>query len=81
MTENRKGFFIISFHCCQILIVLYKSTFLDFKTHFPYTRKQAAYPLSYLERGHKFWVDVARVDNAYGDRNLVCACPPMEDYV
>ena len=44
-----------------------------------YTRKKAAYPLSWLEH-NKFWPSVKRVDNAYGDRNLVCACPPMEAY-
>ena len=45
-----------------------------------YTREQAAYPLDYL-RTNKFWAAVARVDNAYGDRNLVCTCPPMEAYM
>jgi glycine dehydrogenase len=45
----------------------------------PYTREQAAYPLPYL-RAHKYWPPVARVDNAYGDRNLVCACPPPDAY-
>jgi glycine dehydrogenase len=45
----------------------------------PYTREHAAYPLPYL-RAHKYWPPVARVDNAYGDRNLVCACPPIEAY-
>ncbi len=45
----------------------------------PYSRQQAAYPLSYL-RENKFWPPVGRVDNVYGDRNLVCACPPVEDY-
>jgi len=47
---------------------------------FPYTRKEAAYPLPYLHEGKKFWTQVARVDNAYGDRNLMCTCPPLEDY-
>ncbi|NNE26326.1 MAG: aminomethyl-transferring glycine dehydrogenase, partial [Saprospiraceae bacterium] len=47
---------------------------------YPYTREEAAYPLSYLKQ-NKFWASVARVDNAYGDRNLVCACPPMESYM
>jgi len=46
----------------------------------PYSRQKAAYPLPFLQRGHKFWVNVGRVDNAYGDRNLVCTCPPMEAY-
>ncbi len=45
----------------------------------PYTREQAAYPAPWL-RVHKYWPPVARVDNAYGDRNLVCACPPLEAY-
>ncbi len=43
---------------------------------FPYSRRQAAYPLAYLE-AHKFWPAVARIDNPYGDRNLVCTCPAM----
>jgi glycine dehydrogenase len=47
-------------------------------TH-PYTREQAAYPAAWT-RVHKFWPPVARVDNTYGDRNLICLCPPMESY-
>ena len=47
----------------------------------PYKRSSAAYPLDFLNRTQKFWATVARVDNAYGDRNLVCTCPPMEDYM
>lgn len=46
---------------------------------YPYTRRQAAYPLPYLE-DNKFWPSVRRVDDAYGDRNLMCACPPIEIY-
>ncbi len=45
----------------------------------PYSREQAAFPAPWL-RAHKYWPPVARVDNAYGDRNLVCACPPLSDY-
>ncbi len=45
----------------------------------PYPREQAAYPAPWL-RGHKYWPPVARVDNAYGDRNLVCTCPPIDAY-
>jgi len=45
----------------------------------PYTREQAAYPAPWL-RVHKYWPPVGRVDNAYGDRNLVCACPPVDAY-
>ena len=44
-----------------------------------YTRQQAAYPTEDA-RERKFWPSVGRVDNAFGDRNLVCSCPPMEDY-
>ncbi|MBD3226045.1 MAG: aminomethyl-transferring glycine dehydrogenase [Caldithrix sp.] len=44
-----------------------------------YTRKQAVYPLD-LVKEHKFWSSVGRVDNTYGDRNLVCTCPPVENY-
>ena len=45
----------------------------------PYTREQAAFPATWV-REHKFWPPVARIDNAYGDRNLVCVCPPIEAY-
>ena len=45
----------------------------------PYSREEAAYPASYT-KDNKFWPAVGRVDNAYGDRNLVCSCPPIEDY-
>ncbi len=44
-----------------------------------YTREKAAYPVAGL-RENKFWTYVARVDNAFGDRNLVCTCPPIEQY-
>jgi glycine dehydrogenase len=44
-----------------------------------YSREQAAYPAAWT-RESKFWPTVRRVDNAYGDRNLVCACPPIEEY-
>ncbi|MEZ4948355.1 MAG: aminomethyl-transferring glycine dehydrogenase [Saprospiraceae bacterium] len=46
-----------------------------------YSREKAAYPLPYLRDGRKFWATVARVDNAFGDRNLICVCPPMEEYM
>lgn len=46
-----------------------------------YSREKAAYPLPYLKNGSKFWPSVARVDSAFGDRNLVCICPPIEDYM
>jgi len=46
----------------------------------PYTREQAAFPLPWV-RENKFWPAVARVDNVYGDKNLICACPPIESYL
>jgi glycine dehydrogenase len=45
----------------------------------PYTREVAAFPAPWV-KGHKFWPPVARIDNVYGDRNLICACPPIEEY-
>jgi glycine dehydrogenase len=45
----------------------------------PYSRQQAAYPTAWT-RSQKFWPTVGRVESAYGDRNLVCSCPPIEDY-
>lgn len=45
-----------------------------------YSRSSAAYPLPYLYTSKKFWATTTRVDNAYGDRNLVCTCPPIEAY-
>ncbi len=48
--------------------------------NFPYTREQAAYPLDYVA-DNKFWPMVRRVDEAYGDRNLVCSCAPIEAYM
>ncbi len=44
-----------------------------------YSREQAAFPVDGLRRD-KYWSPVRRIDNAHGDRNLVCACPPLEDY-
>lgn len=46
----------------------------------PYTREKAVFPLEYV-KANKFWPSVSRIDSAYGDRNLVCACEPMESYV
>ncbi|NES46876.1 MAG: aminotransferase class V-fold PLP-dependent enzyme, partial [Moorea sp. SIO2C4] len=46
----------------------------------PYTREEAAYPAPWL-REHKFWPVVGRIDNAFGDRNLVCSCEGMEAYI
>jgi glycine dehydrogenase len=48
-------------------------------TH-PYSREQAAFPLPFV-RANKFWPSVGRIDNPHGDRNLVCSCPPVTEYV
>ncbi|MEM9024634.1 MAG: glycine dehydrogenase (aminomethyl-transferring), partial [Bacteroidota bacterium] len=45
----------------------------------PYSREKAAFPLSWT-RESKYWPGSARIDNAYGDRNLICTCPPLESY-
>jgi glycine dehydrogenase len=47
---------------------------------YPYTREQAAFPLDYVA-DNKFWPTVRRADEAYGDRNLVCSCAPIEAYI
>ena len=47
---------------------------------FPYSREQAAFPLDYIAE-NKFWPTVRRADDAYGDRNLVCSCAPIEAYM
>ncbi|PVU91218.1 hypothetical protein BB561_004503 [Smittium simulii] len=58
-------------HCMEDL--------LTDKWDHPYTRENAAYPLAIL-RKNKFWPTVSRVDDAFGDTNLVCSCPPLSDY-
>ena len=45
----------------------------------PYSRQEAAFPLEFV-RDNKFWPSVRRVDDAYGDRNLICTCAPIEAY-
>ena len=45
----------------------------------PYSREQGAFPAPWT-REHKFWPSVARIDNVYGDRNLFCSCPPIEEF-
>ena len=47
---------------------------------YPYPREKAAFPLDFT-REQKFWPAVGRIDNAYGDRNLVCSCLPIEEYI
>jgi glycine dehydrogenase len=49
------------------------------KWNHAYSRKKAVFPLPYLKE-NKFWPPVGRIDNPYGDRNLVCSCPPLESY-
>lgn len=46
----------------------------------PYSRETAAFPLDYV-RAHKFWPTVGRVDDVYGDKNLMCSCPSIENYM
>ncbi len=46
----------------------------------PYTRQEAAFPLEYIKE-NKFWPSVRRVDDAYGDRNLMCSCAPIEEFI
>jgi glycine dehydrogenase len=48
--------------------------------NFSYTRTEAAFPLDFV-KGNKFWPSVRRVDDAYGDRNLICTCAPIEDFI
>ena len=48
---------------------------------YDYSREKAAFPMSHQKQVFKFWPAVSRVDNAHGDRNLICTCPPMEEYV
>jgi len=45
-----------------------------------YSRKQAAYPSNFT-KDHKFWPSVGRIDNTWGDRNLICSCPDVESYM
>ena len=47
---------------------------------FPYSRQEAAFPLDFVH-DNKFWPTVRRVDEAFGDRNLICSCNPIEDYI
>ena len=52
---------------------------INMEWNYPYSPQEATYPVSYLKE-FKYWVPVRRVDNAYGDRNLVCSCPSVESY-
>ena len=48
--------------------------------NYSYSRKDAAFPLEYINE-NKYWPTVRRVNDAYGDRNLICSCNPIEDYM
>ena len=50
------------------------------KWHYPYSIKDAIFPLPFVME-NKFWPSVRRVDDAFGDRNLVCTCSPIESYI
>ncbi|MCB0514958.1 MAG: aminomethyl-transferring glycine dehydrogenase [Chitinophagales bacterium] len=47
--------------------------------NYPYSREEAAFPLPFV-RHHKFWASVGRINSSYGDRNLICTCPPLASY-
>jgi len=47
----------------------------------PYTREEAAFPAPFVRSDSKMWPSVGRIDDSYGDKNLVCTCPPMEEYL
>ena len=46
---------------------------------FGYSREKAAFPLPWV-KNMKYWAPVSRIDDAFGDRNLICSCPPLEEY-
>ena len=46
-----------------------------------YSRTVAAFPAPWVKPDQKFWPTVGRIDNVYGDRNLVCTCPPVESFI
>jgi len=56
------------------------ASIIDTNWNHPYTREQAIAPLSWIQHA-KYWPTVGRVNDGYGDRNLVCSCNPIEDYI
>jgi len=48
--------------------------------NYPYSREKAAFPVSWIAAS-KYWPTVGKVDDAFGDRNLVCSCAPIEEYI
>ncbi|XP_070184110.1 glycine dehydrogenase (decarboxylating), mitochondrial-like [Littorina saxatilis] len=53
---------------------------INSKWNRPYTMEMGAFPASFVTPATKFWPTVARIDDAYGDQNLMCTCPPMSSY-
>lgn len=51
------------------------------KWEYPYSREKAAFPDPKLKTQNKFWPSVGRIDNVYGDLNLICSCPPINSYI
>eukprot|EP00055_Hartaetosiga_balthica_P013582 m.70337 g.70337 ORF g.70337 m.70337 type:complete len:987 (+) comp8308_c0_seq1:72-3032(+) len=56
------------------------SVCLSDEWNYPYSREKAAFPASWMRHANKVWPGCGRVDDVYGDRNIVCSCPPMESY-
>ena len=54
--------------------------FISDTWNYPYTREKAAFPLNWLQNS-KYWPTVGRADDAYGDRNLICSCAPIEEFM
>ena len=69
--SNKDNLLKNSPHCAKTLI--------QQEWNHPYTRAEAALPVKGLHE-NKYWPPIGRVDNVYGDRNLICSCPSMEDY-
>jgi glycine dehydrogenase len=53
---------------------------MDDELDLPYSRKQACQPDDLTDYSAKYWAPVGRIDNVYGDKNLICSCPTMENY-
>ena len=65
---------------CPIVMMPSHSCNLTVSPRRPYSRETAAYPVPWL-REKKFWPAVSRIDDAYGDLNLICDCPSVEEMV
>ena len=62
----------------KLLMVKLMSS-LSEKWNHPYSRQDACFPGKW-QKEYKYWPSVSRIDNAFGDRNLICSCPPVEEY-